>query len=74
MENVERTYNYPVWGTQGGGLVRQVDGSDTYIFIKKPPDCFGLDVGDTMPDEWGVIPANAHARRQMEASDPANCF
>jgi len=48
-------YNYPVWGTQGGGIVRE-SGSG-YIFVTKP-NCPGLDVGDTMPDEWGLIPAN----------------
>lgn len=59
-----RTYRFPVWGTQGGGLVREVHG--TYVFVKKP-DCPGLDVGDEMPEEWGVIPANAAARREVEA-------
>lgn len=50
-----RTYDYPVWGTQGGGLVRAC--GDRYIFVTKP-DCPGLDVGDFMPDEWGIVPAN----------------
>jgi len=60
---MERTYNYPVWGTQGGGLVREING--TYIFVEKP-DCPGLDVGDEMSAEWGIIPANSHARDEME--------
>ncbi len=55
----EQEYNYPVWGTQGGGLVREVGGK--YIFIEKP-DCPGLDIGDEMPEEWGIASANAHAR------------
>ena len=50
-----KRYDYPVYGTQGGGLVRSV--GQTYIFVEKP-DCPGLDVGDEMPEEWGVIPAN----------------
>ena len=60
---MERTFNYPVWGTQGGGLVREVNGR--YIFVKKP-DCPGLDVGDEMPGEWDTIPANQYARDEMD--------
>lgn len=60
--STQREYGYPVWGTQGGGLVREVKG--TYIFVEKP-DCPGLDVGDDMPEEWGIIPANARARNTM---------
>jgi len=63
---MERTYNYLVWGRQGGGLVWQVNG--TYIFVEKP-DCPGLDVGDEMPEEWGVIPANTHARDEMDKAE-----
>lgn len=59
----ERWYQYPVWGTQGGGLVRDVNG--TFIFVEKP-DCPGLDVGDEMPKEWDTIPANSKARMQDE--------
>ena len=59
---VQRVYNYPVFGTQGGGLVREVNKSPfTYVFVEKP-DCSGLDVGDMMPKEWDIIPANQAAR------------
>lgn len=58
-----KEYDYAVWATQGGGLVRKVGG--VYIFIKKP-DCPGLDVGDIMPEEWGIIPVNIHARNEMD--------
>lgn len=61
-------HNYPVWGTQGGGLVREVDG--TYIFVTKP-NCPGLDVGDEMPEMWGIVPANARAREEIDGDfDP----
>ena len=60
---MERAYNYSVWATQGGGLVREVNG--TYIFVEKS-DCPGLDVGDEMPVEWGIIPANSYARNDMD--------
>ncbi len=56
-------YNYPVWGTQGGGLVREVS-KDVYIFVEKP-DCPGLDVGDTMPAEWGIIAGNELASQEI---------
>ena len=58
-----KDYDYPVFGTQGGGLVRESNG--IFIFIEKP-DCPGLDVGDEMPEMWDIIPANERARRQME--------
>ena len=61
-----RNYRSPVWGTQGGGLVRQV--GDTYIFVEKP-DCPGLEVGDTMPSEWSVVPANAPAQAEVREAD-----
>jgi len=61
--STDRTYSYPVWGTQGGGLVREVNGK--HIFVEKP-DCPGLDVGDDMPEEWGLIPANRLAQREMD--------
>ncbi len=64
--SADREYHYAVWGTQGGGLVREVNG--TYIFVTKP-NCPGLDVGDVMPDEWGVIPANRHARAEMVSAE-----
>mgnify|MGYP007077527449 CR=1 FL=1 len=59
---MSRTYDYPVWGTQGGGLVREV--GSVYIFVEKP-DCPGLDVGDTMPEEWGITPANDVANAEV---------
>ena len=63
---MERQYKYQVWGTQGGGLVREING--IYIFVKKP-DCPGLDIGDEMPREWDTAPANNHARAQMEEDE-----
>jgi len=56
-------YPYAVYGTQGGGLVRRV--GDQCIFVTKPK-CSGFDVGDTMPEEWDIQPANALARAEME--------
>ena len=64
--SIEREYKYPVWGTQGGGLVREVNGA--YVFVEQP-DCPSLDVGDTMPDEWGIVPANQRARNEMDQDE-----
>ena len=52
---MKKTYDYPVWRTQGNGLVRKVKGK--FIFIKKP-NCSGLDVSDEMPKCWKFIPDN----------------
>lgn len=63
MAQIQKNYGYPVWATQGGGLVRE-SGSG-FVFIEKP-DCLGLDVGDTMPDEWGLVPANDLASTETD--------
>lgn len=62
-EESGRMYSYAVWGTQGGGLAREVNG--TYIFVEKP-NCPGLYVGDEVPKEWDLQPANRMAMREME--------
>ncbi len=62
-----RIYNYPVWATQGGGLAREVGGK--CIFIEEP-DCPGLDVGDEVPEEWGLAPANEMATEEMDRFAP----
>lgn len=62
---VANEYPFPIWGTQGGGIVRE-SGSG-YIFVTKP-DCPDLDIGDAMPDEWGLIPANDLATEEEYAT------
>ncbi|MEK7602406.1 MAG: hypothetical protein AAB472_02880 [Patescibacteria group bacterium] len=58
-------YDFAVWGTQGGGLVRWNAESRRYVFVTTP-NCPGLNVGDEMPEEWDVIAANREARRASE--------
>ena len=60
---MERIYNFPVFGTQGGGLVREVSRNPfLYVFVEAPDGCPGLEVGDMMPKEWDVVPVNELAR------------
>ncbi len=61
---MKKTYNFPVFGTQGGGLVQEV-APNLYKFVEKP-DCPGLDVGDFMPKEWDIITANRQAREEVD--------
>ena len=79
---MKRTYNYPVWRTQGGGLVREVGGK--YIFVEKPLKFHNLNVGDEMPAEWSTLAENGLARQQewdvipiteqeMATAGKANC-
>jgi hypothetical protein len=55
---------YAVFTTQGGGRVREFGGQ--FFFITKP-SCPGFSVGDAMPPEWGIAPANRLARAAMAA-------
>ncbi len=61
-------YNFPVFATQGGGLARQVGDSDTFIFVEAS-DCPGLGVGDFVPKEWDLIPANRAASEDEAAKE-----
>ena len=58
-------YSFPVYGTQGGGLVQEV-GKNCYVWVE-PPDGFDFKEGDLMPEEWGIAPANEIAKRVLEA-------
>lgn len=59
----EREYKFPVFGTQGGGLVREIKTTEgfKYIFVEVPPEGMGLGIGDDMPEMWDIIPANRQA-------------
>lgn len=63
--------NKPIFFTQGGGLVEEVVVGEVYRFVEAPPSCPMFQIGDTMPAEWGIMPANVAARRLME-DDYAN--
>lgn len=61
-------YDFPVWGTQGGGLVKQE--GDHYVFVEPPSDFPDIKVGDKMPPEWGLAAANGLARAWLDAEFP----
>ena len=65
---MEKQYNFPVFATQGGGLVREIKTAEgtKCIFVEAPPEGMGLGVGDFMPEEWDTIPANKMAREAIE--------
>ena len=68
------TCDFPIFSTNGGGLVRQVGKTDTYVFVEEPDPSTNLHVGDTMPEEWGLAPANQAAMDLMEQSqDHGTC-
>ena len=56
-------YPFPVYGTQGGGLVREIEGR--MIFVEAPDGFPELPVGSDMPEMWGMAPANEAARKEM---------
>ncbi len=56
-----KNYNFPVYGTQGGGLAREVNG--VFIFVEAP-NCAGLGIGDEVPEHWDIQPANELARQE----------
>ena len=58
---VKNEYKFPVYATQGGGKAREVNGA--FVFIEAP-DCPGLDVGDIVPQDWDIAPANKLARHE----------
>lgn len=58
MADIEGS-DFPIWETQGGGLVNLIAGA--FIFVKAPK-CPGLNIGDEMPKEWSKAPANEGAR------------
>jgi hypothetical protein len=55
-----KKYSFPVWATQGGGLVQLI--GDRYVFVEPPPGFPDLIVGSSLPEQWDLIPANQAAR------------
>lgn len=56
-------YDFPVFGTQGGGLVREMNGE--YVFVEAPTQFPELTVGSKLPEMWDIAPANRLAREAV---------
>lgn len=54
---------FDVWYTQGGGLATWDPNEELYVFIQKAP---GFEHLKTVPREWGVLPVNEAAHREMD--------
>tara|TARA_R110000868_G_scaffold47769_2_gene156204 strand:+ start:2094 stop:2294 length:201 start_codon:yes stop_codon:yes gene_type:complete len=39
------------YGTQGGGKAVEIAGN---LRFSEKPDCLGFEVGDLVPEEWGI--------------------
>ena len=65
MKNRRKIYPYAVWVTQGGGLARRLHKGmalpGLFVFVEAPHSQ-SLGVGDYVPEEWGLEPANGLAR------------
>ena len=59
--------DYPVYGTQGGGLAQFKDGKA--VFIEAPKDFPELKVGDEVPERWDLQPANDAAHQAAYEDD-----
>ena len=68
--SLETQYNFPVWATPCGGLVRWEDGK--YYFIEIPSERHGdgeHTVGSLVPHHCNVKPMNEAARHCQEEAD-----
>jgi hypothetical protein len=61
----------PVWTTQGGGLA--CSSGDDFVWHEVPQEFAGsFHVGDPIPEEWGIHPANQAAMDIMSAEEYDN--
>jgi hypothetical protein len=56
--------NFPVYATQGGGYATRE--GDQYLWLSGIPPFVNAEIGDPIPDEWGVTSANDAASREAE--------
>ena len=60
------SFKQPVFWSQGEALVEEVSRNPfVYRFLEPVPSC-GFNVGDIMPSQWDIIPANKAARDLLE--------
>lgn len=66
-------FPFPVYATQGGGLVKEIAGSGVYRFVTDT-GIPGYGIGETMPADWSTFPANRLAREMAkEQADELDC-
>lgn len=56
---MKKKYDFPVYKTEFGGLVRET--KEAFVFLEKPK-VSGYETGDKMPSDWTLYPANEAAR------------
>ena len=54
----------PLYATQGGGFATSFNGG--YVWHSEIPDGIFAQVGDRIPEEWGVAAANAAAHQDQD--------
>ena len=58
------TCDLPIYATQGGGYATFVNGKP--VWHADIPDYITENVGDPIPEEWGLDAVNDAARREMD--------
>lgn len=63
--DLNKEYNFPVYGTQGGGLAKYE--GNTLVWVEPPTEDFpDMKVGDPIPEEWGTAAANQRAQNEAD--------
>ena len=53
---MSKTYDFQTYATQGGGLAEWDDLNKRYIWVESPEQFPDMEVGDPVPEEWGIVP------------------
>lgn len=61
------TSSIPLYATQGGGYATYENGR--YVWHSDIPDFLNAQVGDPIPEEWGVVSINEAAHREVDEWD-----
>jgi hypothetical protein len=57
--------NFALWATQGGGLARWDDAQGCDVWHEAPSQFPEFKVGEPIPRQWDLIPANDAARAEI---------
>ena len=64
--------NRPIFATQGGGYAVYEHGQ--YVWHSEIPNFIFARVGDSIPEEWTVVPVNDAARREAKFDSEPELF